>query len=229
MRKVLSPILVAITGGSGAGKTWLAEKLAALFGADATRLSLDSFYRDRSYLPPKRREQVNYDHPRAIDWASLEQCLRDCRAGRCARVPVYDFKTHARSGTGALVPKAVVIVEGLWLLRRPSLRQFFDLTVFIDCPTRLRLNRRMQRDLAERGRTPESIRRQFRETVGPMHQRFIATQSRFADIVLKQPLSEKTVLALGKRLERICGIGGETLAGKAPAGGARATVPGAIS
>src|SRR5689334_19413218 len=91
-----SPFLVAIAGGSGAGKTWLAQKLQRILGNKAARLSLDDFYRDRSHLPLSRRAKLNFDHPRSIDWPSVKRALRDLRAGRPTQVPQYDFKTHCR-------------------------------------------------------------------------------------------------------------------------------------
>jgi uridine kinase len=93
---MLKPLLVAIVGGSGAGKTWLAKKLEAALTPDAARFSLDDFYRDCSRLHPERRAKINFDHPRAIDWPIMERVLKDLRAGRAARLPCYDFKTHSR-------------------------------------------------------------------------------------------------------------------------------------
>ncbi len=200
------PILVAITGGSGAGKTWLTARLLQIFGARATQISLDSFYRDRSHLPLKRRESVNYDHPRAIDWLTLEECLGALRAGRPAKVPQYDFATHSRMpGVTTISPRPLVIVEGLWLLRRPTLRKLFDFTIFVDCSASLRLTRRIQRDQAERGRSANSVRRQFRATVAPMHNRFIAPQARHAGFVCDQPLTELGVMQIAKSIGQLLG------------------------
>lgn len=180
------PLLVAIVGGSGAGKTWLADKLQQALGSCAARISLDDFYRDRSGVPSTRRGAINFDHPRSIDWAMLERVLRDCLAGKTAELPCYDFKTHCRSRrVKKLRPRKVVLVDGLWLLRRPSLRRLFGLRIVVDCPARTRLRRRIMRDARSRGRSRASVLRQFRETVEPMHRRFVAPQIRWADIVLK--------------------------------------------
>src|SRR4051794_20374770 len=128
----MTPFLIAIVGGSGAGKSWLAERMQLELGDSAVRLSLDDFYRDRSHLPSQRRLRLNFDHPRAIDWAAFEDVLRDCVAGRTTRIPQYDFATSSRlPGTKTLRPKPLVLVEGLWLLRRPSVRRFFQLCLFI--------------------------------------------------------------------------------------------------
>src|SRR5262249_35666799 len=157
--------LVAIVGGSGAGKSWLARKLQTALGSKATRISLDDFYRDHSRIPPARRVNINFDHPRAIDWPAVEQAGRGLRDGRVVRLPRYDFKTHCRlREENILAPRPIVLMEGLWLLRRPSLRRLFDWRIFIDCPAPLRRRRRLARDLRSRGRTRASVRRQFRET-----------------------------------------------------------------
>src|ERR1700759_826216 len=125
-----APLLVAIVGGSASGKTWLADQLQGLLGKTAARLSLDYFYRDRSHLSPARRARINFDHPRAIDWKSVERVLKDCRANRITQVPSYDFATHSRRArTHTLRPKPVILMDGLWLLRRPSLRKLFTLSI----------------------------------------------------------------------------------------------------
>lgn len=178
-------LLVAITGGSGSGKTWLAEKLETVLAPHAARLSLDDFYRDRSHLALGRRARLNFDQPGAIDWAELECALVALRQGRRARVPCYDFATHARlARTKTLNPKPVILVEGLWLLRRPSIRSCFALRLFVDCPRALRLRRRLARDTRSRGRSRASVLKQFRTTVDPMHQRYVAPQARYADVIL---------------------------------------------
>ena len=193
----MRPKLIAIVGGSGSGKSWLADRLQQAFGDNVSRVCLDAFYRDRSHLPPARRSCINYDHPRCIDWRSLEEALISLSRGRPAVLPQYDFATHTRSQVGATVPPApIVLVEGLWLMRRPSIRKLFALTIFLDCTGDLRLHRRLMRDAAERGRTSESVRRQFRHTVAPMHERFVGPQKAHADLVIKSPLQEKDGLVL---------------------------------
>jgi uridine kinase len=180
--------LVAITGGSGAGKSWLADRLQRLFGAQAGRLLQDNFYRDRSHLPPAERARVNFDHPDALDWACFRETLEALVSGREAHVPTYDFSTHCRTaGTEAVEPRPIVIVDGLWLLHRPEIRRLFSLGIFVHCPEDERLRRRTVRDTAERGRTPASVEEQFRETVAPMHRLFVDPQARHADLVLPSP------------------------------------------
>jgi len=197
--------LIAIVGGSGAGKTWLADRLQRALGPQACRLSLDNFYRDRSHLPPARREQINFDHPRAIDWPCLERVLKDCRAGRATHLPHYNFTSHTRLRTDqSWRPGPLIIVDGLWLLRRPAVRCLFDMRIFLDCPAELRLRRRLTRDARERGRNQASVRRQFQTTVAPMHGRYVAPQAAWADLVLKQPLQEAKVRQLADGLRKEC-------------------------
>lgn len=186
-------VCVAIVGGSGAGKSWLAERLQQCLGGSCARISLDHFYRDRSHLPAGKRERVNYDHPRAIDWERVRQFLSDARAGRTTFVPQYDFKTHTRVGPQLWEPRPVVVFEGLWLLTRETVRRHFDLSIFLDAPGWLRLRWRIARDVAERGRTPQSVRRQFILQVGPMHVRHVAPQRRWADMVLKQKIGKPEI------------------------------------
>jgi uridine kinase len=194
-------MLVAIVGGSGSGKTWLADKLQAGLGSKAARLSLDDFYRDRSHLPPSRRATINFDNPRAIDWSGFERVLRDCRAGKAVRIPCYDFKTHCRLRSSKLLkPKPIIIVDGLWLLRRPSLRRLFSLSIFLDCPMSIRLQRRLARDLLTRGRTRTSIHRQFLKTVEPMHRRYVTPQIRWAEVVLHDDCGERDITSLAAQL-----------------------------
>jgi uridine kinase len=206
-RQAALPVLVAITGGSGSGKSWLAEKLAIALAPNATRLSLDDFYRDQSHLPPGRRARINFDHPRTIDWPAFEKVLSDLQNGRSARIPGYDFATHSRlRRTRVLRPKPLVLVEGLWLLRRPALRRMFDFSIFLHCPDRLRLHRRLKRDLSSRGRSAQSIRRQFQQMVAPMHRRFVAPQAARAQLVFKSVPTSLEIRSLAGRLLDLGGL-----------------------
>ncbi|HLX71610.1 MAG TPA: zeta toxin family protein [Verrucomicrobiae bacterium] len=195
------PLLVAIVGGSGAGKSWLAKKLQAALDPDAVHLSLDDFYRDRSHLHPERRAKMNFDNPRAIDWRTVERTLNDLRNGRETRLPRYNFKTHCRhTEVNRLAPKPVVIMDGLWLLRRPSVRGAFGLKIFIECPARTRRSRRLTRDLRSRGRTRASIVEQLSKTVEPMYARFVAPQQKWADVTLRHDIGEQEVRRLAREL-----------------------------
>jgi uridine kinase len=199
-----APCLVAITGGSGSGKTWLAERLQAALGPRAVRLSLDSFYHDRSHLTPARRARLNFDHPAAVSWGEAEAALKDLLAGRTTRIPDYDFKRHCRTNRARLVrPRPIILMDGLWLLRRRSLRRLLTLSIFVDCPTHLRLRRRLERDLRGRGRSATSVREQFRVTVEPMHRRYVAPQKYKADVVLRPPWGRRQLREILARLSSI--------------------------
>lgn len=192
--------MVAIVGGTGAGKGWMADRLCTLLGEHACHLSLDDFYRDRSHLPPARRERLNFDIPRAIDWPHAEQVLHDCRTGRATRVPRYDFNTHTRlPATEPWQPKPLVLVEGLWVLWNPSTRRFFELKIYLDCPAPVRLDRRRTRDVEERGRTPDAVDRRF-QLLAPLHERYVEPQKKWADLVLTHPFSATDITRLADKL-----------------------------
>lgn len=198
------PVLIAIVGGSGSGKSWLAERLSATVGVKALRLSLDDFYRDRSHLSPARRARVNFDHPRAIDWPAFERALLQLSKGRTVRVPRYDFSTHSRRVRWErLQPRALILVEGLWLLRRPAIRRLFGLRLFLECPTSVQLRRRLARDLASRGRSRASVLAQFRNTVQPMQLRHVTPQARWADAILDGQMTTKDLRSLIERVRQL--------------------------
>ena len=193
--------LVALVGGSGAGKGWLVERLCRLFGSDATHLQLDDFYRDCSHLPMEEWAGINFDVPEAIDWEWTGRVLHACREGRTIAVPSYDFATHSRVlRTFAWTPRPVVFVDGLWLLHSAEIRRLFDLKIFLDTPTRVRCDRRLTRDVARRGYSREAIERQLRTAVVPMHDEFVEPQKAHADVVLPHPMTEEHAVALADRL-----------------------------
>jgi uridine kinase len=197
-------MLVAIVGGSGAGKTWLGDRLAAEFGPGVGRISLDDFYRDRSALRAAMRARVNFDHPRAIDWPLFEQVLASCTVGRKMYLPRYDFSSHSRkTEREMLVPGALVLVDGLWLLRRPGVRRLFGYSIFLDCPAQTRLKRRIIRDQAARGRSKRSVIQQFRCQVDPMHRKFVDPQKRWANLVLSDLDEVRDVGPLAKVLRSL--------------------------
>jgi uridine kinase len=191
--------LIAIAGGSGSGKTWLASHLQRRLGRRAGRLSLDDFYRDRADLPASQRARINFDHPAAIDWALFRQCLQQIQRGEPTRLPRYDFTTHSRHPRPRLWrPKPVVLLDGLWLWHRPELRRLYACRVYVDCPENLRLARRLDRDQADRGRSRASVLRQWRLQVKPMHDRWVAPQRKQAEMIVMPELMKISLVRLAK-------------------------------
>jgi len=195
---------IAIVGGSGSGKTWLAERLLEELGDQAGRLSLDDFYGDQSHLTPAERRGVNFDHPNAIDWLLFKRTLKAIGHGEKAFLPTYDFATHTRQAVKRQwQPRQLVMLDGLWLLRSAQLRKSYSFSVFSECPESLRRQRRLYRDRHERGRSAATINRQFDQQVAPMHGRFIAPQSRLADIVIQSPPTIAQLKTLGARCREL--------------------------
>ena len=182
------PYLIGVAGGSNSGKTTIAERLAGLMGSDDLSLiRLDSYYISRPEDPIEVRALANYDHPDAFDWDLLNDHLAALTAGASVEVPIYDYTNHERSDQNVVVtPGKVVVVEGILVLWEPRLRERFDLKIFVDAPADLRIIRRLRRDVAERGRTPESILDQYLATVRPAHELFIEPSKRFADVIVPE-------------------------------------------
>lgn len=182
------PFLIGVAGGSNSGKTTIATRLAELVGEDRLSLiELDSYYIERSHEPMEARAAANYDHPDAFDWALLNDHVAALAAGASVQVPVYDYAIHDRSDEFKTVHASrVIVVEGILVLWEPQLRDRFDLKIFIDTPADLRLIRRLERDVAERGRTPEGIVEQYLATVRPSHERFIEPSKRYADVIVPE-------------------------------------------
>jgi len=182
------PYLIGVAGGSNSGKTTIAERLAEMVGGDHLSLiKLDSYYVERSHEPLEVRAAANYDHPDAFDWELLNDHLAALTAGASIDVPIYDYTIHDRSETRQTVrPAQVVVVEGILVLWEPRLRERFNLKVFVDTPADLRIIRRLRRDVAERGRTPESILDQYLATVRPSHEQFIEPSKRHADVIVPE-------------------------------------------
>lgn len=207
----MKPRLVAIAGGSASGKTWLAQRLVEQLGTLATRVSLDDFYRDRTHLTLAERKKINFDHPRAIDWALFGSVLEQIREGRPCPVPRYDFVESNREPEPRLLnPVPLVLVDGLWPLVSAGLSTQYDLKVFVDCPPTERLARRLARDTVERAWPAEVVTRQFWEQVEPMHQRFVEPQRAVADEILDSPITVTTLQRLADRLKKLSSEGAQT-------------------
>ncbi|MCS5671844.1 MAG: uridine kinase [Acidimicrobiales bacterium] len=177
--------VIGVAGGSQTGKTTLAWGLEDRLGADVSVLWFDEYYHDLVHLTPDERALVNYDHPDSLDVDLLVSHLDGLLAGRPAEVPVYDFTTHTRTGTTRRVdPRPVIVVDGILVLAFPVIRERLDVSVFVEAPAEVRLARRLDRDVRERGRTPESVRTQFAATVAPMHDAFVSPCRDLADLTL---------------------------------------------
>lgn len=178
-------VTVGIAGGSGAGKTTLVRRLQREFADHGVAVvEQDSYYRDLSHLSPAERAGANFDHPDAVEAELLAAQVRALKQGVQVECPVYDFATHTRCGCRMLVPAALVLVEGILVLHWEVLRGLFDLSVFVEQPEQVRYERRLRRDVRDRGRTPESVEKQFASTVSPMHLRFVEPCREYADFIV---------------------------------------------
>ncbi|MFI5315413.1 MAG: uridine kinase [Myxococcota bacterium] len=181
------PVFLGLAGGTGAGKSALAEALAEALGSERVlRIPQDAYYRDHPDLAGERLARLNFDHPDALETALLVAHLVALRAGSAVDLPVYDFARHRRAAeTRRARPRELVIVDGILALADRELRACFDLRVFVEAPESMRLERRIARDVSERGRSAESVRAQFAATVQPMHAAFVEPSRAHADLVLE--------------------------------------------
>lgn len=184
----MPPLIIGLAGGSGSGKTTVAHTIMERVGGDRIAfVQHDAYYRDQSEMPLEQRTLVNYDHPDALETALLIRHLHDLRAGRTIQLPVYDFAQFTRTPqTTRIEPRPVILVEGILIYVDPALRSLFDIKIYVDAPSDLRFIRRLQRDMTERQRTPESVIRQYLETVRPMHIEFVEPTKRFADLIVPE-------------------------------------------
>jgi len=180
------PFLVGIAGGSGSGKTALAHALReSLRPARAVSFAQDAYYRDRGALPPGARARLDFDAPDAFDLDLFVEHLAALRRGQPVRPPHYCFVTHRRRGQAEPVgPADIVLVEGLFLFVDPRARELLDLLIYLDAPEPVRLARRLARDVAERGRTEQSVILQCRRSAFPAHGRYVEPSRAWADVVL---------------------------------------------
>ncbi len=182
------PLVLGIAGGSGSGKSTIARSiLEALPEGTGVLLQQDHYYRSQSHLPIEQRERVNYDHPDALELDLLAEHVDSLRAGKSITRPTYDFTIHDRAKEGLRIePTRVVVVEGILVLADERLRSRFEVKLFVDTDADIRLMRRIRRDLEQRGRTFAQVRKQYYESVRPMHLAFVEPSKRFADIIIPE-------------------------------------------
>lgn len=200
------PLVIGIAGGSGSGKTTLAHLILKRVGEDRIAyLPHDAYYKDLSALPPNQRMAVNFDHPDSLDTDLLIQHVQQLRNFQPVELPIYDFKTHTRTKNIQTVePRGVIMVEGILIFVDPILRKLLDVKIFVDTDPDIRLIRRLERDIAERGRTTEMVVKQYLSTVRPMHLEFVEPSKRYADVIVPEGgLNEVAMEMVVARLEAL--------------------------
>ncbi len=200
------PLVIGIAGGTGSGKTTVAEKLAAAMPAHRVAvIDHDAYYRDLSGVDPHQRESTNYDHPSALESTLLAEHLRLLRGGHTVELPIYDFVTHTRRAeTRRVAPAPLIIVEGILVFVEAAVREQMDIKIFVDTDADIRLIRRIRRDLEQRGRTFQSVRDQYYATVRPMHLEYVEPSKRWADLIIPEGGDNRVALdVLLGRLGRV--------------------------
>jgi uridine kinase len=183
-----TPLVIGIAGGSGSGKTTLAHMILERVGPEKIAyLPHDAYYKDLSNLPPNERATINFDHPNSLDNDLLIQHVQQLKRSEPVDLPIYDFKTHSRTtNTKRIEPRQVIMVEGILIFAEPALRKLLEVKIFVDTDSDIRFIRRLERDLNERGRSTESVVRQYLATVRPMHMEFVEPSKRYADVIIPE-------------------------------------------
>jgi len=181
-------MIIGICGGTGSGKTTIANAILQSVNADdVVFIQQDLYYRNLKDMPLDYRNAANFDHPDAIDNDLLANHLKKLKAGEPVELPIYDFRTHTRlPSTTPIEAKRIVIVEGILIFAEPRLLEQMDIKVFVDTPDDIRFIRRLKRDIAERGRTLDSVIEQYIATVRPMHNQFVEPSKRYADVIIPE-------------------------------------------
>ena len=195
-------LVIGIAGGTGSGKTTLMKNIVNRFGEDITVISHDNYYKRHDELPYEERCKLNYDEPAALETDLLVRQLKQLRRGEAIDCPVYDFTVHNRSQeTIHIVPRSVIVVEGIMIFENKELRDLMDIKIFVDTDADIRLCRRIKRDVNKRGRSLESVLTQYQETVKPMHDQYVEPSKRYADLVVLE--GGKNMVALDMIMNRI--------------------------
>jgi len=199
----MNTILIGIAGGTGSGKTTLADKLIENFGSDEVSiLRHDNYYKRHDEMTYDERSLLNYDHPDAFDTELLYEHIKMLKNGQAIEMPVYDYTVHNRSDEVVIVnPAPVIVLEGILIFAEPSLCELMDIKVFVDTDADVRILRRILRDVKERERSLDSVISQYLTTVKPMHEQFVEPSKRRADIII--PEGGQNVVALQMLIERV--------------------------
>jgi uridine kinase len=181
-------MIIGICGGTGSGKTTVANKILQSVSANEVAfIQQDSYYHDLDRMPLDYKQQVNFDHPDALDNDLMVEHVRALKAGQAVELPIYDFKNHVRrKETLGMKPKLIMILEGILIFNEKRLLDEMDIKVFVDTPDDIRFIRRLRRDVAERGRTVDSVIEQYLSTVRPMHMQFVEPSKRYADVIIPE-------------------------------------------
>lgn len=182
------PVTIAVAGGTGSGKTTISNAILERVGSHhIAYIPHDSYYKDRSDLTLPERRAINFDHPDSLDTVLMREHILALQAWQPVEIPVYDFTIHQRTNeTQHIAPQPIILVEGILILAEASLRPLFDVKIFVDTDADLRLIRRLKRDIAERGRTADSVINQYLSTVRPMHMEFVEPSKRYADVIIPE-------------------------------------------
>jgi uridine kinase len=207
MIAAMNSFVIGVAGGSGSGKTTVVRRIVDSLGLDrVTLLQHDRYYRDRNDLRLEERAALNYDHPNSLETDLLVRHVQQLRGGNPVDVPQYDFTRHARlAETETFQPRRALIVEGILVFTDAALRDLMDIKVFVDTDSDTRFIRRLQRDVAERGRTMESVIDQYLSTVRPMHLEFVEPSKRYADVII--PLGGHNTVAVDLLLTMLRSVG----------------------
>jgi uridine kinase len=203
MENNATPLVIGIAGGSGSGKTTVANVILSRVGAQSIAyLPHDAYYKDLRDLPPNQRAEINFDHPDSLDNELMVAHIEALKRWDPIEVPVYDFKTDQRTEeTITIYPQPVILVEGILIFGLSELRPLFDIKIFVDTDADIRFIRRLQRDLYQRGRSTESVIEQYLKTVRPMHLKFVEPSRRYADIII--PEGGHNIVAMDMIVARI--------------------------
>ena len=194
--------VVGIAGGTGAGKTTVARLITENVEDSVTRIPLDNYYRDLSHLDLEERQQVNYDHPDAFEWELLREHLEQLLSGQPVEMPQYDFEVHNRADEAVTVePTDVIVVEGILGLYDDAINEMLDLRLYVETDADVRILRRIERDVVQRGRDLEGVIGQYLSTVKPMHEQFIEPTKKHADLIIPEGANSMAVNLLQERLQ----------------------------